>query len=281
MPMPAAAERVFTALTDPAQLRVWFAENVQIEPRAGGAFRFWGKSSYGTATRGDAHQRLTSFQPGTFIAFTWPLHGQTSEVALTVTPKNEGSSELAVTHSFPDEPASVPRLRHLIEDLWRLSLGNLFMFLHSGAPAILPDYADQSPMVQSSIFIAAAPEKVFRALVEPDLLAKWMGGTPAVEPRAGGKYVLGWSYEVEGRTVAGGPTQILELEPNKRLVTDWTDWRGDPSVPQQTIAWDLTPEGGGTRVTMTHSGFLRPVDISDYGMGWGHFLRQLKAASEG
>jgi uncharacterized protein YndB with AHSA1/START domain len=280
MPMQAPAERLFAALTDPADLSKWFAQNVELEPREGGAFRFWGKSSYGAPTRTEAAQRFTTFEPGRRIAFTWPLHGETSEVTITVAPKDEATSDVAVSHRFPAIPAGVPRFPHLIDDLWRLTLGNLFVFLIEGAPAILPDYTDDEPIVRSSIFIAAPPEKVFRALVEPTLLEKWMGGKPEVDLQPGGKYVLGWSYEVEGRTVAGGPTRIIDLVPNRRMVTDWTDWRGDPSVPQQTIAWDLEAEGAGTRVTLTHSGFLRTADISDYGMGWGHFLSQLKSTSE-
>jgi len=280
MPMRAPAERVFAALTDPADLTRWFAEHVELEPQTGGAFRFWGRSSYGAPTRRQAIQRFTAFEPGRRIAFTWPLHGEVSEVTLTVAPKDATTSDLSVTHRFPAMPSNVQRFPHLIEDLWRLVLGNLFSFLIGGEPAILPDFADSKPVVRSSIFIAAPPEKVYRALVEPALLEKWMGGKAEVDPRVGGKYVLGWRYEVEGRAVAGGPTQILELIPNRRVVTDWTDWRGDPSVPQQTITWELEPEASGTRVTLTHSGFLRPVDISDYGMGWGHFLSQLKATAE-
>lgn len=280
MPMRASAARTFAALTVPADLTKWFAEHVELEPREGGAFRFWGKSSYETSTRDKAAQRFTAFEPGKRIAFTWLLHGQESEVTLTVSPKDETTSDVALSHRFPAVPAGVPRFPHLIEDLWRLTLGNLFVFLIEGAPAIVPDYTDSEPVVRSSIFIAAPPEKVFRALVEPALLEKWMGGKPEIEPRPGGRYVLGWSYEVEGRTVAGGPTKIIDLVPNRRVVTDWTDWRGDPAVPQQTITWDLKPEGSGTRVHLTHSGFLRAVDISDYGMGWGEFLRQLKAISE-
>lgn len=280
MPMRAPAARTFAALTDPNDLTKWFADHVQIEPREGGAFHFWGRSSYGTPTRSDATQRFIAFEPGKRIAFTWPLHGQASEVTLTVTPQDGETSEVVVAHRFPAMPQGVARFSHLIEDLWRLTLGNLFVFLIEGAPAIRPDYADAAPVVRSSIFIAAPPARVYRALIEPTLIDKWMGGKAEVEPRPGGRYVVGWSYEVEGRTVAGGPTRIVELIENRRVVTDWADWRGDPAVPQQTVTWDLEPEGTGTRLAMTHAGFLRPVDISDYGMGWGEFLRQLKATSE-
>src|SRR5262245_31932048 len=91
-PYPAPAERAFAALTEPAALTRWFAEHAEIEPREGGAYRFWGKDSYGTLRRGDAMQRITAYEPGAKLAYTWPLHGVVSEVTLTVTPKDDGSS---------------------------------------------------------------------------------------------------------------------------------------------------------------------------------------------
>ncbi len=83
------------------------------------------------------------------------------------------------------------------------------------------------------------------------------------------------------RDVEGGPTSILEMVPNERLVTDWGDWRGDPDVPPQTITWLLEPAGAGTRVTVVHGGFVRAADISDYPFGWGSFLAELKKHLQG
>ena len=91
---------------------------------------------------------------------------------------------------------------------------------------------------------------------------------------------FGWKYEVAGREVVGGPTRILELVENEKLVTDWPDWRGDADVPVQTITWRLEDDGDGTRVTLVHSGFTRAADWSDYPFGWGYFLGALKGAAE-
>ena len=74
--------------------------------------------------------------------------------------------------------------------------------------------------------------------------------------------------------------RFLELVPNETLVTDWADWRGDPSVPAQTISWHLETVGEQTRVTLVHAGFVRTVDQSDYPFGWGEFARKLKEEAE-
>lgn len=63
-PLAAKPQRVFTALTDANELRRWFCEHAEIELRAGGAFRFWGKHTYGTPTRDAATQRILRLEPG-------------------------------------------------------------------------------------------------------------------------------------------------------------------------------------------------------------------------
>src|SRR5690606_26684646 len=127
----------------------------------------------------------------------------------------------------------------------------------------------------------APPPSVFRALVEPDLLDKWISKKAVVEPRVGGHYSFGWSFAIDGKQVVSGPTRILELVENEKLVVDWPYWRGDTSVPAQTLTYILAPEGSGTRLTLIHEGFVRVADISDYPAGWAWFADRLKTVAEG
>ncbi|MCB1009479.1 MAG: SRPBCC domain-containing protein [Acidobacteria bacterium] len=152
--------------------------------------------------------------------------------------------------------------------------------LAGGDGLLLPDFDDPSPEIRLSIRIDAPRARVFRALLDPELLNRWIASAAEVDPRAGGAYRFGWKYEVAGREVVGGPTRILELVENEKLVTDWPDWRGDADVPVQTITWRLEDDGDGTRVTLVHSGFTRAADWSDYPFGWGYFLGALKGAAE-
>ena len=133
-----------------------------------------------------------------------------------------------------------------------------------------------SPEIRLSIIIDAPPERVFKALLDPAALNTWIAAAAEVEPHVGGRYSYGWRYQHGGVDVDGGPTRILELVPNERLVTDWPDWRGDPSKPPTRVAWLLEPVSGKTRVTVVHGEFPRTVDISDYPFGWTGFLNQLK-----
>ncbi len=85
-----------------------------------------------------------------------------------------------------------------------------------------------------------------------------------VEPHEDGRYSYGWRYDVNGRQVEGGPTKILEVVENSKLVTDWPDWRGNTNLrAPQRVTWTLEWIGEQTRVTAhpravrAHSGSVR------------------------
>lgn len=277
-----SAERAFAALTRPEELKIWFAEHADIDPVVGGAYRFWGKHSYGTPTRAEADQKVLRIEPSRLLAFTWTIHDQPSEVQITIepNPKDPAGVILAGTHSFAEAPR-IDRAREMVDDLWRLQCGNLKAHLSGKGGLMLPDYTDPAPQVQLSILIDAPRPKVFQALMDPAVLNKWVASAAVVEPKKGGCYSYGWSYDMGGVKVEGGPMRILDLVENEKLVTDWPDWRGDKNVPLQTITWLLESVGAQTRVTLIHGGFVRTVDCSDYPFGWVHFLESLKGAAEG
>jgi uncharacterized protein YndB with AHSA1/START domain len=272
-PIPAIPGAVFRALSDPAELEAWFAEHAEVEATPGGAYRFWGRHTLGTPSAEEATQRLTELVPDQRLAFTWRVMGVESQVVLALTPEGE-ATKVTAKHTLEGE-LDVPRPHELIDDFWRLSFGNLTVHLGGGA-ALRPDFSDPEPEIRMSLVIDASPEAVFRALMDPELVNRWTGSTSAAIDVEAGTYSYGWQYEHEGKQVTGGPTRILELVPNRRLVLDWPDWRGDPSVTGQTISFTLTQEGSATRVDFVHSGFTRAADISDYPFGWDHFLGELE-----
>ena len=288
--LPAEPARVFRALTDSAELSRWFAEHAEIAPGAGGKLtgghlRFWGRYTYGAPSRdsADADHPITRFAPGRALAFRWNFEGADSEVTLELEaePAKDGSpaTGLSLTQTFTAKPAA-PYAEELVEDYWRLMLGNLDAHLRGGDGVVRPDFTDPNPEVRVSIVIDAPRERVFRALMEPEALNRWIASAAAVEPRVGGAYTYGWKYKHGGRDVEGGPTKILDFVENERLVTDWPDWRGDESRGRTRVAWLLESVGAKTRVTLVHSGFSRLADIGDYPFGWGGFLEQLKGEVE-
>lgn len=274
--LEASPERVFGALTRADELRRWFAQHVDLNLAPNGPYRFWGKHTLGNPPERDARQALTRLEPGRALGFTWTLYGVPTSVDIALAADGE-VTRLTLRHHVNGE-LPLPRPKELIEDHWRLAFGNLAAHLAGGSGIVLPDYADPAPEVRLSISVDAPREAVFRALIEPEMISQWFDAPSAVvEARTGGRYALGWTYKVDGQDVEGGPTKILELVPNEKLVLDWPDWRGDASVSGQKITFYLEPEGAGTKVTLVHSGFGRTADISDYPFGWVYFIGKLGA----
>ena len=141
-------------------------------------------------------------------------------------------------------------------------------------------------------FIAAAPEKVYRAWTEPELLKQWFAPLPYTTPvaeldvRPGGVSLIVMRGP-EG-TDMPNPGVYLEVVPNRRIVsTDafrGPDW--EPSEkPFMTLLLTFEPEGEGTRYTAR----VRHGTVADreaheqmgFHQGWTICANQLAALAEG
>ncbi|MGD2069325.1 MAG: SRPBCC family protein [Gemmatimonadota bacterium] len=278
-PIPGEAARLFAALTREEELERWFAEHARIDAREGGDFAFWGRHTVGTPAEGEAGGTITAFEPDRQFGFEWEMLGAPSTVTIDLTPeetKRGPATRVAIRQEF-ERMFERPRAREMVDDWWRFNVGNLMAHTAEGRDVLRVDFDDPSPEIRLSMHMKAPPEKVFRALTEPEALNRWMGKDASVDLREGGAWDLGWpapeGYEGPGMT-------IVELVPDRKLSITWPDWRGDTSVPTQTVTWELEPAEDGTLVTLTHAGFVRAVDLSDYPFGWGHFLGQLKDVAE-
>ena len=140
--------------------------------------------------------------------------------------------------------------------------------------------------IVSEIQIAASPERIFRALSDPDELRRWFSGPdcPAkfwtMDARVGGQY----SYATEkGSITVNGVSEfechgeILECDPPRLLVYTWiANWHDDTSA-RTVVRWELEKKGSGTRVKVTHSGLASlPIARKDYSGGWPGVVEMLK-----
>lgn len=275
--LPAAPSRVFQALIDERELRAWFADQVKVEPKVGGVYQFWGHATLGAPKEPDVSQVLTAFESGKKLAFGWKVHGQASVVSYGLSPgEKPNTTRLELRQVVKGElPYRSPK--HVLDDVWKLNFANLAEHLRGRkGSVVLADFTNSRPEVRSTIEIDAPPAKVFRALLEPELMNQWLYGAAAVD-KSQRSYSYGWQYDYEGKKVLGGPTRILELVENEKLVTDWPDWRGDEQKPTTKVTWTLEALDGGkrTRVTLVHDGFEHMADRSDYLSGWAGFLEGL------
>ncbi len=113
--------------------------------------------------------------------------------------------------------------------------------------------------IHAAVEIAAAPDAVFDALVDPEELALWWGSPDTyrtrdwrVDLRPGGGFSTRAKRVQDGR-VTEVKGRYLEVERPRLLVHTWEQ---GPGVPDETvIRVELTPTNAGTRVRVTHSGF--------------------------
>ena len=76
-----------------------FAEQVEVDPRPGGSYRFWGRYTLWTETAELADQVLTAFEPDRELGYSWTWDGSPTRVGLQLVQSN-GSVELALEHRW-------------------------------------------------------------------------------------------------------------------------------------------------------------------------------------
>ncbi|WP_422116095.1 SRPBCC family protein [Brachybacterium sp. UNK5269] len=109
-------------------------------------------------------------------------------------------------------------------------------------------------------------ERVWRAVTEPEHLARWFPGAPEFELRAGGAVRF---PEFAGEAAEHG--RVLECEPPHRLRFTWdTD----------ELLFELLAEGDGTRLVLTHA-FDDSAGAASFATGWETCLEHLRAVLGG
>ena len=133
----------------------------------------------------------------------------------------------------------------------------------------------------ATVSVDASAEDVWRAITEPDLVAKYYFGTRVEsEWQPGGP--ITWSGEYEGKQYRDHGT-VLEVVPRERLVhTHFSPLSGREDVPENyhTLTWQLEPNGDGTRLTLTQDNNHSYDDVEHSEKNWQQVLEGLKTVVE-
>ena len=129
------------------------------------------------------------------------------------------------------------------------------------------------------ILIGAPPSKVWNGLVDGEITKQYVYGT-----RFESKLKKGAPYAYMGdgnfKVVDG---QILEIEPEKRLVMTWNA-RWDDSVSKDRasrVTYELSPAGPSTKLRLVHDDFDgRTATYTGSIEGWPLMLSSLKSILE-
>ncbi len=124
------------------------------------------------------------------------------------------------------------------------------------------------------IYIRTTPERLWEAIVNPDIRARYQFGM-----RIYSEWTPGSSFEMRhpNGTRRLGEGQNLEVEPPRRLVQSMTALWGDDVAAEGTsrVTWEIEPVGDSCRLTVTHDQLRDDANSQLYG-GWPMILSGLK-----
>lgn len=127
--------------------------------------------------------------------------------------------------------------------------------------------------------LATTPEKLYRAFLEPDAVAKWLPPNGfactvhQLEARVGGPHKMSFRNFTTGNGHSFGG-RYLELVPNERL--RYTDTFDDPNMPgEMTVTVSLKPVSVGTELTIVQEGVSDAIPIEACYLGWQQSLENL------
>jgi uncharacterized protein YndB with AHSA1/START domain len=127
--------------------------------------------------------------------------------------------------------------------------------------------------------LRAKPERVYRAFLEPDALAKWLpphGFTCHVhqfDAKVGGTYKMSFRNFGTGHSHSFGG-EYLELVPSEKI--RYSDRFDDPNMAgsmQCTVS--LRPVICGTELTIVQEGLPEAIPVEMCYLGWQESLEQL------
>ncbi len=124
---------------------------------------------------------------------------------------------------------------------------------------------------------AASPERLYAAWTEPAILNRWFCPNPDVPLEVTADVVVGGAYRVDmgdGRYVAEGV--YTALEPGRLVELTWR-WTTEDGAPTSRVRVELTPDGAGTRLVLTHTDLADADDVAGHREGWELQLGRLAA----
>ena len=127
--------------------------------------------------------------------------------------------------------------------------------------------------------LRAAPERVYRAFLDPDAKAKWLppngftGKVHHIDARVGGSYKMSFTNFTTGKSHSFGG-QYLELVPHERI--RYTDKFDDPNLPgAMQVTVSLKKVSLGTEVNITQEGVPDVIPAEACYLGWQESLTLL------
>jgi uncharacterized protein YndB with AHSA1/START domain len=127
--------------------------------------------------------------------------------------------------------------------------------------------------------LAAKPEKVYRAFLDADAMARWLppngftGKVHQMDAKMGGKHRMSFTNFTTGTVVSFGG-EYRDLVPHERL--QYTDRFDDPNLPgEMLITVNLKKVSCGTEINIVQEGIPDVIPLESCYLGWQESLQNL------
>jgi len=132
--------------------------------------------------------------------------------------------------------------------------------------------------------LSTTPEKLYRAFLEADALAKWLPPdgflctVHSMDAKQGGSFRMSFRNFTTGGSHAFGGTYV-ELIPNQKIV--YTDVFDDPNLPgEMRVTIEIKPVSVGTDVSIVQDGVPDLIPAEACYLGWQQSLANLARVVE-
>ena len=132
--------------------------------------------------------------------------------------------------------------------------------------------------------LRATPERVYRAFLDPDAMAKWLpphgftGHVHHLDARVGGTFRMSFANFTTRRSHSFGG-EYLELVANERI--RHTDTFEDPNLPGTMVTTvELEAVSTGTELSIVQEGIPEAIPLEACYLGWQESLALLTALVE-
>lgn len=139
--------------------------------------------------------------------------------------------------------------------------------------------SDDTNTIRLHRVLRATPERVYRAFLDPDAMAKWLpphgftGKVHEMDARVGGGHRMSFTNFSTGTSHSFGGTYV-ELIPHERI--RYTDKFDDPNLPgEMQVTVSLHQVSCGTELSIVQEGVPSVIPAESCYLGWQESLTLL------
>lgn len=133
--------------------------------------------------------------------------------------------------------------------------------------------------VQLHRVLRATPERIYRAFLDPDAMAKWLppngftGKVHHIDAKVGGSYKMSFTNFTSGNSHSFGG-KYVELKPHERI--RYTNQFDNPGLPgEMTTTVTLRKVLVGTELNVVQEGIPSAIPVEACYLGWQESLALL------